>query len=44
MGQLRILTDRGTDYCDKAERHTYQLYLAMCDIAPHKDQSTLSVM
>ena len=26
---LRILTDRGTEYCGKAERHDYQLYLAV---------------
>ena len=32
MGLLRILTDRGTEYCGKAEQHDYQLYLAMCDI------------
>ncbi|QFT34059.1 Integrase core domain protein [Labrenzia sp. THAF82] len=29
---LRILTDRGTDYCGKAESHDYQLYLAINDI------------
>jgi len=29
---LRILTDRGTEYCGKAERHDYQLYLALNDI------------
>uniref|UniRef100_UPI0028526BCC integrase core domain-containing protein n=1 Tax=Cerasicoccus maritimus TaxID=490089 RepID=UPI0028526BCC len=32
MGLLRILTDRGTEYCGKPEQHDYQLYLAMCDI------------
>ena len=32
MGLLRILTDRGTEFCGKAEHHNYQLYLAMCDI------------
>jgi transposase InsO family protein len=32
MSLLRILTDRGTEYCGKAEQHNYQLYLAMCDI------------
>lgn len=26
---LRILTDRGTEYCGKLEQHDYQLYLAM---------------
>jgi len=29
---LRILTDRGTEYCGKAEIHDYQLYLAINDI------------
>jgi len=26
------LTDRGTEYCGKAEQHDYQLYLALNDI------------
>jgi hypothetical protein len=29
---LRILTDRGTEYCGKVEHHDYQLYLAIKDI------------
>ena len=29
---LRILTDRGTEYCGKVDRHEYQLYLALNDI------------
>lgn len=29
---LRILTDRGTEYCGKPDRHDYQLYLALNDI------------
>ena len=29
---LRILTDRGTEYCGKAETHDYQLYLAVNQI------------
>lgn len=29
---LRILTDRGTEYCGKAETHDYQLYLALNQI------------
>ena len=29
---LRILTDRGTEYCGAKERHEYQLYLALEDI------------
>lgn len=29
---LRVLTDRGTEYCGKVEHHAYQLYLAVEDI------------
>lgn len=29
---LRILTDRGTEYCGQIEHHAYQLYLAIEDI------------
>ena len=29
---LRILTDRGTEYCGNPERHEYELYLAVEDI------------
>jgi transposase InsO family protein len=29
---LRMLTDRGTEYCGKVEQHDYQLYMAMNDI------------
>ena len=29
---LRILTDRGTEYCGNLEHHEYQLYLALEDI------------
>ena len=29
---LRILTDRGTEYCGNVERHEYQLFLALADI------------
>ncbi|MCW5618050.1 MAG: IS481 family transposase [Nitrosomonas sp.] len=32
MGIIRILTDRGTEYCGKPEHHDYQLYLALNDI------------
>ena len=32
MGLIRILTDRGTEYCGKPESHDYQLYLALNDI------------
>ena len=29
---LRILTDRGTEYCGRVDQHDYQLYLAINDI------------
>ncbi len=29
MGILRILTDRGTEFCGKVEQHDYELYLAV---------------
>jgi len=29
---LRILTDRGTEYCGKVEQHAYQLFLAVEDV------------
>ena len=29
---LRILTDRGTEYCGRVDRHDYQLFLAINDI------------
>jgi transposase InsO family protein len=32
MGVLRILTDRGTEYCGKPDEHDYQLFLAINDI------------
>ena len=32
LGIIRILTDRGTEYCGKVETHDYQLYLAVNDI------------
>jgi len=35
---LRLLTDRGTEYCGKAERHDYQLYLAINEIEHTKTQ------
>jgi transposase InsO family protein len=36
---LRILTDRGTEYCGKAETHDYQLYLAVNDIEHTKTKA-----
>ena len=32
LPMLRILTNRGTEYCGKAEQHDYQLYLALNDV------------
>lgn len=32
MGVIRILTDRGTEYCGKLETHDYQLYLGVNSI------------
>lgn len=36
---LRILTDRGTEYCGVAEHHDYQLYLALNDIEHTKTKA-----
>lgn len=36
---LRILTDRGTEYCGKAEQHDYQLYLAINNIEHTKTKT-----
>ena len=36
---LRILTDRGTEYCGKIENHSYQLYLAMEDVDHSKTKA-----
>jgi transposase InsO family protein len=36
---LRILTDRGTEYCGKVEHHDYQLYLAINDIDHSKTKA-----
>ena len=32
LGVLRILTDRGTEFCGKPESHEYELYLVLNDI------------
>lgn len=39
LPMLRILTDRGTEYCGKVEQHDYQLYLAMNDIEHTKTRA-----
>lgn len=36
---LRILTDRGTEYCGRVEQHAYQLYLAVEDIELSKTKA-----
>jgi transposase InsO family protein len=39
MGILRMLTDRGTEYCGKVEQHDYELYLALNDIEHTKTKA-----
>ena len=39
MGVIRMLTDRGTEYCGKPETHDYQLYLALSDIEHTKTKA-----
>ena len=39
LPMLRILTDRGTEYCGKAEQHDYELYLAVNDIEHTKTKA-----
>ena len=36
---LRILTDRGTEFCGKVEHHDYELYLAASDIEHTKTKA-----
>ena len=36
---LRILTDRGTEYCGRSETHDYQLFLAINDIDHSKTKA-----
>jgi transposase InsO family protein len=36
---LRVLTDRGTEYCGKVENHSYQLYLAVENIDHSKTKA-----
>lgn len=36
---LRVLTDRGTEYCGNREHHEYQLYLALEDIDHSKTRA-----
>lgn len=39
MGVLRILTDRGTEFCGRAEQHDYELFLAVNDIEHTKTKA-----
>ena len=39
LPMLRMLTDRGTEYCGRAERHDYELYLALNDIEHTKTKA-----
>ena len=38
-GVLRVLTDRGSEYCGNPERHEYELYLAVEDIDHSRTKS-----
>lgn len=39
LPMLRVLTDRGTEYCGRVEQHDYQLYLAINDIEHTKTKA-----
>lgn len=39
LPMLRMLTDRGTEYCGRVEQHDYQLYLAINDIEHTKTKA-----
>ena len=39
MGVLRILTDRGTEYCGNVETHDYELFLGVCGIEHTKTKA-----
>jgi len=39
LPMLRMLTDRGTEYCGRVEHHDYQLYLAVNDIEHTKTKA-----
>ena len=41
LPMLRILTDRGTEYCGRMDQHDYQLYLAINDIDYTKTKAQL---
>ena len=39
MGIIRMLTDRGTEYCGRVDQHDYQLFLAINDIEHTKTKT-----
>lgn len=39
LPMLRMLTDRGTEYCGRAEHHDYELYLVVNDIEHTKTKA-----
>ena len=39
MEVIRILTDRGTEYCGKVESHDYEFYLGLNDIEHAKTKA-----
>ena len=39
MAIIRMLTDRGTEYCGKVDKHDYQLFLAINDIEHTKTKA-----
>lgn len=39
LPMLRILTDRGTEYCGRAEQHPYELYLAINNVEHSKTKA-----
>ncbi len=39
MGLLRVLTDRGTEYCGRHDSHAYELYLAINNIDHSKTKT-----
>ncbi len=44
MGFLSILTDRGTEFCGRADAHGYQLYFAVNNIDHSKIKAMLPQM
>ncbi len=36
---LRVLTDRGTEFCGKPDKHEYELFLALSDIEHTKTKA-----